>query len=69
MVTRRYWRISYGSQWLPLDDTSAKWVDYLWSRNQSGYIQSSTFQGPVYIDFDNNMALLHNNISYTIAYR
>lgn len=65
----RSWYISYGSQWFLLDDTSSKWLDYYWSKNQSGYIQCGMFNGPVYVDFENSMALLHNNVAYTIAYK
>lgn len=65
----RAWYVSFGSQWFPLDETTSKWLDYMWSKNQSGYIQSGMFQGPVYVDFDSNMALLFDNVSYAIAYK
>ncbi|KAG2230842.1 hypothetical protein INT48_003995 [Thamnidium elegans] len=34
------WYISIGSSWLPLDDLSARNVEYCWSRNHSQYINS-----------------------------
>jgi hypothetical protein len=68
MAAHKYWKIALGSQWLPLDDTTARGVSYLWSCNQSGFIQSSTFKGFVYVDFDYNMAIIHNEASYAIAY-
>ncbi|KAI8051805.1 hypothetical protein BDF21DRAFT_404324 [Thamnidium elegans] len=46
------WYISIGSSWLPLDDLSARNVEYCWSRNHSQYINSGTFRGPVYVNLD-----------------
>jgi hypothetical protein len=69
MSSSRSWYISFGSQWFPLDETTSRWLDYMWSKNQSGYIQSGMFQEPVYADFDGDMALICGNVSYPIAYR
>jgi hypothetical protein len=69
MADRRYWRIAIGSEWFPLDHVAVSYVHYLWCRNQSGLIQSSFFRnGPVYVDFDNGMAIIYNDVAYTIAY-
>jgi hypothetical protein len=69
MADRRYWRIAIGSQWLPLDDVATRYIHQLWSRRQSGYIVSAFFNNAlVYVNFDNDMAILYNNTSYAIAY-
>jgi hypothetical protein len=69
MNDRRYWRIAIGSQWLPLDDVATKSVHQLWSCHQSGYIISAFFNNaPVYVNFDNDMAILYNDTTYAIAY-
>ncbi|KAI9261868.1 hypothetical protein EDC94DRAFT_609098 [Helicostylum pulchrum] len=60
------WYISIGSSWLPLDDVSARNVEYCWSRNHSQYINSGTFRGLVYVNLD-RMVLNHNSIEYSIA--
>jgi hypothetical protein len=58
-----------GSEWFQLDDTTVQWLNYLWARNQSGFIKSDTFrEGSVYVNFDNDMAIYYEGLSYAIAY-
>jgi hypothetical protein len=69
MAARRYWKISLGSQWLPLDTTTAECVHCLWLRGQSGFINSSTFRdSPAYVDFDYTMSIIYRDTVYAIAY-
>lgn len=62
------WVYANGSAWVALDAAAQKHIESLWSHNTSSWIQSQLFHSPVYVDID-QMALLCNGMSYTIARR
>ncbi|KAI7906045.1 uncharacterized protein BX663DRAFT_498590 [Cokeromyces recurvatus] len=62
------WVYANGCNWITLDSTSQRYIENLWSHNSSSWIQSQSFQCPVYVDID-KMLLMCNGMSYCIARR
>jgi hypothetical protein len=62
------WVYANGSSWVTLDRSAQTQIETLWSRDASNWINSSSFQGPVYVD-TSEMLLMCAGLSYAIARR
>ncbi|OBZ88353.1 hypothetical protein A0J61_03606 [Choanephora cucurbitarum] len=62
------WVYANGCNWVMLDPVAQNQCESLWSHNSSSWIQSNSFDSPVYIDIG-QMVLLCNGVSYSIARR
>lgn len=67
-MTSVQWVYANGSAWVALDASTQQYIESLWTQNTSSWIQSQLFHSPVYIDID-QMSLIYNGMSYTIARR
>ncbi|KAI8988565.1 hypothetical protein BDF20DRAFT_815062 [Mycotypha africana] len=62
------WVYANGCNWVTLDALAQQHIENLWHHNSSSWIQSKSFNRPVYIDIE-QMLLLCNGMSYSIARR
>jgi hypothetical protein len=60
------WVYANGCNWVVLDAVAQNHIESLWYQNGSNWIQSKSFQCPVYVDIG-QMVLMCNGQSYTIA--
>lgn len=60
------WLYSSGKTWVCLDAKAQQQIEKLWSANQSSWISSEYFNGPIYVDIS-MMTLHYEGYSYTIA--
>ncbi|KAI8886860.1 hypothetical protein K501DRAFT_176797 [Backusella circina FSU 941] len=67
-MTSAQWVYANGSSWIVLDNLAQNYIEGLWSRNSSNWIQSNSFRKPVYVDTA-QMCLIIDGIAYTIARR
>lgn len=62
------WVYAAGSAWVTLDSATQNLIESLWKRDVATWINSQTFQGPVYVD-TSEMVIHYNDYLYTIARR
>lgn len=62
------WVYASGSAWVSFDSVSQRLIEDLWVRDASTWINSKSFEGPVFVDMT-DMVLLYRCFSYTIARR
>ncbi|ORE11452.1 hypothetical protein BCV72DRAFT_326280 [Rhizopus microsporus var. microsporus] len=62
------WVYANGSIWTIFDKNTQQQIEALWSKHTSGWIQSSSFRGPVFVD-TTQMVLIADGYSCAIARR
>lgn len=65
-MTSVQWVYANGCSWITLDPVAQSQIESLWHQNGANWIQSQSFQCPVYADIG-QMVLMCNGLSYTIA--